>query len=101
MEKDNEEHASSEVISRLSYTHETQMTFNIMFGLNGIAEDLYLHILHEMDDPQDIIQFLLTNRTISRSLSNKLLPWAESQSAALFYPLLTVPENRIILVCFF
>ena len=77
----------------------TLESYNVFGGMNGLGSDIYLHILHETVDPQDIVQFVSTSKNISRTLAHKQLIWAETPVASRMYSLKTIPSEKVVLVC--
>ena len=82
---------SQEVASKIQY-------YNIPSGLNGLGKEIHMHIIHTITNPMDVIQLLLTTRTIQQIRSDDFMKWALSPVVEHVYSLQTVPTDKVFIV---
>ena len=69
--------------------------YNHPGGLATLSETISSNILHEMTSSEDIIQFLLSSRSLSQARKSPFLRWSQSPAAAQRYTFQTVPLDKI------
>ena len=72
--------------------------YNVAGSYRSLEEDTILHIIHEISHPDDVVQFLLSNSSISRTMSNQKFAWSLSRAASSAYSLQTIPSDKVLLV---
>ena len=75
--------------------------YNILRGLSGLGEALFLHIIRTMSDPQDIQTFLALQLCTSQVQTNSHFPWALEKLLAARICSLLLPHDVNSSVRFF
>ena len=74
-------------------------SYNVLGGLGRIGKPILVHVIHEMNDGNDIQQLICSSGCMHDITSEKLFKWCIAPGLRMMYSLESVPVERTDMVC--